>query len=354
MKKLVSLAAALSVASMMFAYNPPVGGQLLFPVSSPNQLSGGNSSCGGAFFAPGPESIAANPALPSMEDRIQLDADFTALISTKTQDYAFNPAFELGILMPFKLFTVTTFLDGVFCNAQEMDIGNSFSLHAGLSKEITERISIGMNLNGGVMWKDQADWSVGCDLGVLYRRPSLGFMKDFRFGVAALNLGKYYSCPGLIGIDGTASTFMYPALGTVKTGIAATLFSVNGFRGAFSFDVTTPSFLNGIFDVALQFDIKDIVFISVAENLDIAEMCWGHYSVLPAVGVSVKFNFNASKSEYLKNHSWDKSEMLVSAAWQQRYDTVEVISGGVKVKLGQKDTTPPVIKLWEDDDEVIE
>lgn len=353
MKKIISTVAAVFCATMVFAYNPPVGGQSLFLISNPDQFSGGNSACGGAIFAPGPDSIAFNPALPAMEDRTQMNADFSALISTVPQTSVFNPCFDTGILIPLKMFTVTGLLNGDFCNADEMNIGNTINFRTGLSKSVTERISVGLNLYTGFLCSPEFDWALGADVGFLYRIPRLGFLKDTRIGVSVLNLGKNYSSSMLPGLYDSALSDLYPCIATLKTGVASLLMDVRGFKIGASFDVTVPAFQNLILDAGLQFGIKDIVYIKVAENFDISEVVNGHTNFLPSVGLSVKFNFNATNNEYLKSHSWDKSEMIVSGAWQQKYETLQAISGGVRIKLGQKDTVPPVIKLWDDDDEVM-
>lgn len=86
MKKHFFTAAALFMAAYVFAYNPPVGGQTLFNLSSPTQLASASSCAGGGIFMPGADSIAFNPALPALEQRIQLDAAFSALISTNSDD----------------------------------------------------------------------------------------------------------------------------------------------------------------------------------------------------------------------------------------------------------------------------
>lgn len=353
MKRIIGTAAQFLLAAMVFAYNPPVGGQSLFLVSNPDQLSGAGSVCGGAIFAPGPDSIALNPALPAMEDRIQLNADFSALVSTVAQTNVFNPTFDTGILIPLKMFTVSGILNGDFCNAQEMNIGNSLNFRTGISKSVTERISVGLNLYTGFLMSPDADWALGADLGFLYRMPSLGFIKDARLGVSVMNLGKNYTSESLPGINTTALSDLFPSIATIKAGVAGLLLDVRGFKLGASFDITTPTFQNLIFDAGLQMSIKDVVFLKVGENFDIAEVVNGHTNFLPSVGVSVKFNFSAANNEYLKSHSWDKSEMIVSGAWQQKYETLQAIGGGVRIKLGQKDTVPPVIKLWDDDDEVL-
>lgn len=347
MKKMVFAVTMLWGAVFVSAYNPPAGGQSLFNLSSPTQLASASSCAGGGIFLPGSDSIAFNPALPALEQRIQLDAAFSALISTQTDDSSpFNAAFQTGILIPTKRFVASGVLNGVFCTAPDMNLGNTLNFRSGLSKEVSEKLSVGITLNAGVLWGAGTDWSLGLDAGVLYRLGQLGFLKDFRIGVAALNLGKYYSAEELHGLDAAYGADDFPALVTVRCGAAALLFTTKQFKGGFSFDITAPTFQNVIFDFGLQCTIKDTFFLSIAESLDVMEIKNEHYNVIPAISLGVKFDLNTRGNEYLRSHSWDSNEMLASVAWQQKYEHIQAVSAGARIYLGQTDEQPPVIQLW--------
>lgn len=329
--------------STISAYNPPAGGQSLHNLSSPTLLTGGASAAGTGIFNVTPDSIVNNPALPSFEQRVQLDTGFTALISTES--VPFNAAFQTGIMIPGKWGVFTGLLNGVFCNADEMDLGNSFNLKAGVSKEITQKVSVGMNLTGGYFWGADSDWSLAADFGALYRRENLGKLKDFRIGVSILNLGKMYSSD-LPGIDEDNKSDWFPSIATLKTGVAAVFVKNSVIEFGGSLNVTVPAFQNGIFDAGLQLGFKDVVYLSVAEKIDIKEVSQGHNDYFPAIGLSFKFVFDSKNNSYLKSHDWDKSEFTTSVAWQQKYDTMEAISGDLNIKLGLQDTKAPVIELW--------
>lgn len=346
MKKVKLFLMGLLLNVFAFAYNPPVGSQAMFNLSSPTQLTYASSAAGSGIFNVGPDSIVFNPALTAMEQRIQLDTDYSAIFSTKYS--SFNSAFQTGILIPYKWLVLSGYLNGTFSSAPEMELGNSMNLKIGIAKEVSEKISVGMNLATGIFWEDKVDWALGVDLGVLYRREYLGFAKDFRVGVALLNLGKYYKT-NLVGINEDYASDYFPSIATLKLGVGTVLLETKNFNIGASFDITSPTFQNAIFDTGLQFGVKDTVFLSVAESIDIREAVNGHYSFMPAIGVTVKFMFNSKNNEYLKAHDWDQSEMITSAAWQQKYESLQVVSGGLKLKLGLKDTTPPVIKLWDEE-----
>lgn len=356
MKRMVAVCAVASMTAALFAYNPPAGGQSLFNLSSPTQLTSASSVAGGGIFMPGPDSIAFNPALPSYEDRVQLDADFSVL--GNTGDGESGAAFQTGILIPLKMFNVSGVLNGVFVDGDakkdEMSLGNSLNFKAGISKEVTERICVGVNLDAGYLWGvedykgNTKDWSLGAGLGALYRRESLGFTKDFRVGAALLNLGKYYNVD-LVGIKGDDVADTFPALATLKMGAGANLLTTKDFVIGASFDMSFPSFQDFIINMGANFAVKDLFYINIAENIDVAEAANGYADFMPAVSVSVKFSLDAKNNSYLKAHSWENSEMLASAAWQQRYSDVQVVSAGLRIKLGQQDVEPPVIQIWDEE-----
>ena len=349
MKRIIMASVAILSAALVFAYNPPVGSQNLFNLSSPTILTSATSSAGGGIFMPGAESISLNPALTALEQRTQLDVGFTALISTNSEESG-GAAVQTGILIPTKAFVSSGILNGVFCSADCMDIANTFNMRAGIAKEITDRLSLGLSLNGGIFWGADSDWALGADFGLLYRLGNLGFMKDFRIGFAEMNLGKYYSNT-LPGLNDSSSTDDFPGILTTRLGVAALLFSTEQFKGGFSFDMSIPTFKDVIFDFGLQFSFKDLVYLSIAEKIDVVEASQGHADLIPAIGLSFKVNLNAKNNDYLKSHSWDSSEMLAGLAWQQKYEEIQAVSGGASISLGKKDVNPPVIQLGVDDKE---
>ena len=356
MKKLIMGFAAFFSAALIFAdtYNPPVGAQNLYNLSSPTQLTSASSSAGGAIFMPGAESITMNPALTATEQRSQLNADFTFLMSTIANDPS-GAAWQSGILIPTKFFVFAGLVNGVHCDSTAMTLGNSLNAHAGLSKEVSDHLSIGLNLNGGVFWGAGSDWALGADIGILYNFGDLGFLKDFRLGVSELNLGKYYNDVTLKGIKGYSSDgapiVNFPTIATTRIGVAGLFFSTKQFKGGFSFDLATPCFSDLIIDAGLQFSFNDMIFLNVAESIDIAEACCGKSNFLPSVSLGIKFKLSAANNEYLKSHSWDSSDMLATLAWQQRYESIHAISGGARLYLGQKDVVPPVIQMWVGEEE---
>lgn len=352
MKKIV-LAVVLAVlaAAALNAYNAPVYGDSIYELSSPKTLSGGASVAGGPIFNAGPDSIISNPAVPAREQRVVLNAGYTALFSTNSANSkTFGTAFQGSILIPFKLCILTGYVNGTFVPFEEMNLRNSMGFKAAISKPITEKLDLGLGLSSGFCWGAGKDGLIACDLGGVYHFGDLGFMKDFRLGVSFLNLGKTFTKSEVIGIyaDGITS---YPNVATLKVGAAASLFKNDIFDIAYAVDLTAPSFMNLIVDASVQFSIKETVFLGVSEKFNIREMAAGNVCMIPAVSLNFKFAFDFGKNDYMKKNGWEQSEFNVYGAYRNINSSVTAASLGVDLMLGMKDTTPPVIELWFGDDE---
>ena len=116
-KLLVAAAMAALLLSTASAYNPPVGAEDMCLLSSPRALSGGLSVTGGAIFAAGAESIVVNPALTASEQRTNLNFAYTMLLSgNRLDESCFGSAFQGAILIPFKLYVFSGYVNGTFAN----------------------------------------------------------------------------------------------------------------------------------------------------------------------------------------------------------------------------------------------
>lgn len=344
-----------------FAYNPPVMGQQLFNLGSPVSLT--STSCsGGGIFMPSSTSIAMNPALPAMEQRVRLDFGFTGLISTDSDDIRpFNAAFETGILVPTKYLVATGFVNGVFTDGDVVDIGNSINIRAGVSKVVSEHIAVGANIYGGGLWGVSGDWSLGADVGFMYKWTNLGALKDLRLGVSIMNLGKNYNMFNghrtvsiKYGRNDSAplrrdweDSDEFPTILTVKAGISSTFLQLDAFKMGFSVDIGTPLFQDAIIDIGLQGCVKDFFYFSIAEKVDVMELKESVYDCIPAIGIGFKFKIK-THGKFFEQNDWGSSDLMVNAAWQQKYDYIQAVGIGASLFLGQLDTKGPTIKLWED------
>lgn len=343
MKKLTVCALlAACVFSAASAYNPPVNGENIFELSSPKYLTGASSVCGGALFSAGPDSLVVNPALTAGEQRVVLNLADTFLWSKNDSNASkTGNAFQLGLLVPTKLYIYSAYLNLTTVPFYEMNLGNSFNAKLGLSKEITDKLDVGISIDGGALWKQNADWSLGANLGFVYYWGYLSFMKDFRFGASVMNLGKNYNNSGLIGVKGDVAE-AFPSIATLKLGCAASLFKNDTINAAYSFDFTVPAFQNMIVDLGLQVSLKDMLVLSVAEKINLVESIQKSANYIPSVGLSFKFSFDVKDVEYLEKNDWSESEMRISGAYKNMYNTVNAASAGVDLILGMQDTSAPV------------
>lgn len=358
MKKVLSALAALTAVSSLFAYNPPTGGEELNRLSEPELISGGKSAAGGALNFVTPASIVNNPALPALEQRIMIDLGYTALIDNDDlSDKSYGNAAEIGTSIPSRYGVTTLLAQWVTSPFYDMNLGHVFDFRANFAKEITDKLTFGATANLGIAYDEKHDWKAGVDLGALYNFGKVGFMDDFRLGVALLNLGKPFSGDELLGMnadsrDETAKDWeeatMYPGLATLKIGVASTLFEAGLFKGGWSADISAPTVQNAIFDAGFQVSYNDMVRLNIGWGANARELIEGRAVNLPAIGLAFKFAFKSSKLA-AGNADWGQSEMTVGATWQQLYKNVNAVSGGALLKLGTSDTEPPEIVLWPED-----
>ena len=334
--------------SALNAYNPPAGSEDFSLITSPVNLSGANSVTGGALFNAGANSIIVNPALSAKEQRVNLNVGYTFLYSTDSRnDSKIGTAVQSGILIPFKLYIFTGYFDFVSAPFCEMNLGNSINAKVGLSKEITEKLDVGLSVSGGYAWQHGNDWSLCGNIGAVYHFGKLGFFNDFRIGASALNLGKVYNNVDRVGLDFLPASSGYPTLATLKIGVAGTVLETDVVRLGLGLDVTTPCFQNVIADFNAQLEINKMFIVSLGEKFNLMETLNERYNVIPSVGFIFKFSFNVKNNQYLESNGWSQSEMSVSAGYKNLYKTIHGISAGADVDLGMKDNEPPEISLWD-------
>lgn len=350
MKKNLLIAVLLSAASLVFAYNPPYGGENVNNICEPNMLSGYGSASGGPEFTAVPSSITFNPALMGLNQRNIIDLSGTYLFDTAAENSAYSDkgfAFSAGLSIPSKWCVSTVYVNGTFVDFDNMPLGNEVSVHAGVSKDLTEKLIVGTNIYGGFYFGSEFDFTVGLDLGVIYKTGNVAFFKDSRLGIAFLNLGKPLLKDTLrTGFDGTASGTSYPGILTPRVSFAGTLFDVKKIKGGFSADLSFPFFQNAVFDTAFSFRFADVIKVTASWQANVRELVNGAPVDLPSVGVGFSFTLNTSKFS-AANADWAKSELEGCVAWKRLYGDIHAISGSALMNLGMPDTSAPEIILWD-------
>ncbi|MBR4631295.1 MAG: hypothetical protein IKO57_12790 [Treponema sp.] len=357
-KSMIALATLAMLGTSAAAYNPPAGGQNMLRLTSPFLLTDAKSAAGGALTEITPDSVVNNPAIAGFAQRSSLGLSGTMLFdSNDPSDTSLGGAFDLGLTIASRWCVPTFLVQGVFSEYEHMNLGNNIAFTAGYSKDITDNLSVGLSGNFGLLWGAGSDWTLSAALGTYYNAGEVGFLKNLRFGVALTNLGKMYTDTEAWGIDSSVTTHddgtttidyadAWPALATLRIGAAAHFIDTDAFKLGLSVDVASPGFQNVVFDAGLQMRFFDIVKLSTAWEFDLQEYSKNEYkNLMPSVGLSFNILIK-SKSETLKKHDWDQSEITTGAAWQRLYENVDAVSAGVILDLGLRDTQPPEIKMW--------
>lgn len=349
-KYLCLLAVSVTFIAGLFAYNPPVGAEDYCLISSPAGLSGNLFTAGSNSNTSAAESIVVNPALTAGKQRVNLNAGFTMLFDPNdSNESSVGSSFQTAILIPNKLYVFSGYVNGTFIPFNsDMYLGNSINAKAGLSKEITDKLNVGISVSGGVAWKYGTDWALDFNCGFVYNYGNLGFIKDFRFGASLLNLGKNYETCEPFGLDNEHSATAFPSIATLKIGVAGSMFKNDILDIGTALDFSVPAFQNCIIDLNLQCTLKQMLTLSIGEKINIVESVRNHKNFIPSVGLFFKFSFDVKNNEYLASRDWSESEMRISAAYKNMYENVNAVSVGVDIDLGMKDTVPPQIILWDE------
>ncbi|MCR5290369.1 MAG: hypothetical protein K6E51_10285 [Treponema sp.] len=348
LKKILGVVLCTSSLAGLFAYNPPAGGENIFGISSPFQLTSAQSAAGGAFLDVTPASQVYNPALGAFEQRLMLDLGFTYLRDGDSlTDHDNGFAGQFGLLFPTRWGVASGEFFVVNEQLSHMDLEKLYMTEISFAKEVTDSLSVGAGLAGGLLKGYENDWAAGLNVGAFYNYGDLGPLSDVRFGVSFLNLGKMFTKKAaVIGIDEKTESDTFPGVATLRAGIAATFLTAGDFEGAASLDVAVPYVQNLVIDTGVQFMYKDFVKLSTAWECNLREVAEDSSNWLPAVGLAFRFKFQAKNNGFMKKMNWDEGEMTVAGAWQRMYEHVDAYSAGVVVKLGLEDTEPPVIQLF--------
>lgn len=336
------------------AYNPPKNGEGFMEFATPKLLSGTLSTAGGALFTISPESIVINPAITATEQRTDLNLAYTALFSGNDLSLSrYGNIIQTAILIPSKLYIFTGMINYTSVGFEEMNLSNSLNVKAALSKQITDKLDVGLGVNLGFLFTADFDWALSANLGGLYKWGDLGFIKDFRIGASLNNLGKAYKSYTISSLlfseEYAYAPTGFPNFCDIRLGVAGQLITTDVVKLGMSLDFETPLFQNFIFSLGLNFAFKDMFYLTVLEKINLTELSRGHAHYIPAVGLSYKFRFNVKNIKYIEDNDWSQSEMRVSAAYKNIYQTVNAVSADVDITLGLKDDKPPVIQLWNDE-----
>ena len=356
MKKIILTAAFLAGMAELFAYNPPYGGEDLYRLANPELMSGAASAAGGPNFTVVPASITYNPALTAGEQRADIDFSGTVFynfdkikIEGGSSDKTAGGGFQAGMIVPTKWSVFSLTANALFADFYGMDLRKTLVFHGGLSKEVNEKLSVGANAYAGLYMGSGSDFSVGIDLGALYKMNSFSIFTNPRFGVSFLNIGKSADYETL-GIDDKKDSSSYPSPFTPRVSFASTVFEVKKWAGSFSTDFALPFFQNCVMDLGVGFEYNKFIRLSLGWQANIREIAEGKADGVNSISVGVSLKLGITSKKFSEtNADWEKSEVTPSIATQTLYSGIQAVSFGARLDLGLKDTDAPEIILWNEE-----
>lgn len=323
-------------SSLVFAFNPPPGGDSANAFFSADLLGGNASASGGPMEASLPGELTVNPALSAGEQRIGLDLSYAAIVG---EDIDLGHIVNFGAIYP----TRWGVLGGSFHLISSKDappVDTAALFHASFSKDLTDKLYVGIGLLTGT----GSGWGASAELGALYHIGDLGFMSDARVGFSLTGLGRAFT-PDTVGIDGEDPTG-FPSPFTPHIGLGATLVKMNGFKLGASVDLSSPTFQNLALDAGLEASIRDIISIRTGWNYNLKESDKDLQTYIPSIGIGINLKLKSpSDDSFLARNGWAQSEITPSVAVKPLFEDIYAIGGGVNIKLGVKDKEPPIIAM---------
>jgi len=324
---------------LLFAYNPPSGGEGATSLLSTELLGGGTSAAGGAFGTPRPGESVINPALGADEQRITLDASYATVFGAGS-DKGIGHIVNLGGIMPTRWAVLTGSLNFLNSPFETFPLGTAGSLNASISKELTDNFSVG----SGISATTGTGWGITGELGILYKFGTVGFLKDARLGASLTGIGRPFT-PDAEGIK-EGSTTGYPSMFTPHTGFSATLVNAKNVKIGASTDFSFPTFQNFAFNAGVEALFKDILTIRTGWNFNLMETIKSRQTYIPSVGIGVNLKINSKdKNSFLARNGWGNSDITPTAALKPIYKDIYAAGAGVNVRLGVIDTKAPDIAI---------
>lgn len=324
---------------LIFAHNPPPGGDSTNAFFSP-ELLGGNSSVTGGPFAPAlPGELTVNPALSAAEQRITLDASYAAIMSAGDQS-GFGHLVNAGALYPTRRGVLGASAHLIKSPFASLPLDTALFMHSSFSKELTDRLHAGIGLLAGV----GDGWGLSGEVGILYLAGNLGFLQDSKIGFSVTGLGRTFT-PDTWGLDGPNPTG-YASAFTPHLGIAGTLVKTKDIKFGLSVDVSAPTVQNFVLDTGLEAVIRDKVTLRTGWNFNMKETAEKAQTYIPSFGIGVNLKLNSPDPDsFLSRQGWSQSEMTPSIGAKPLYEDLYAIGAGFNIRLGVKDTNPPEIAV---------
>ncbi len=299
---------------------------------SPEFLSGAD----GTATTEIPAGTVLNPAISADRQRLTFDASYIALTQLTPSFLWGGNVVNLGVTVPTRVGVATGIAR--FANAGYTDLnwGTMGALNLSFSKDLFPDLFVG----AGLGFEFGSDWGLGLDLGFLNLVGNLGFLKDFRWGVALRNMGKPYMYGTPSGSLGDPPPF------TPAVGASFALVKTDQLGLTFSPDLSFPAFQDVRFTLGMNFSVADIFFLNASYIFDLRQTLGleAARSLPIAFGMSLKLNGLGGKPTG-QAEAQDVTEVRSGIAAAPLAGGVWGFGMGANVPLGVRNVTPPAISI---------
>ncbi|MBN2050050.1 MAG: OmpA family protein [Spirochaetales bacterium] len=309
------------------------GSETLNDLLSPVFLSGGPA----AVSEHTPYADTINPAASADNQLVTLDLSYLLLTGDRTTE-GWGHAVSLGASFPAKFGVISG--SGHFFHSpafSEVNLGTQGSVHVSFAKDLFPNFHIGTGLNAYF----GSGWALGMDLGFLHLPGDVGAFKNLAWGAALTNLG-YASFTD-------AATTDYPKMFSLQAGAGATLMKKDPFQIDATVDAFFPGFTNARIHLGGNIIFKEMVNLSFASRIDLAEMLQGDFSALvPSFGIGFTLGLKVQEEKDflgLEKRGWGNSNLTINTAAAPLQNGLWAFGGGVHLPLGNLDNKPPVISI---------
>lgn len=320
-------------------YNPVVGGEAYPSLYSPYILGGGISSAGAVFNDFLPSMLAVNPALAAGEENPILDLSYILLSGIK-KERGTGHVVNAGFVYPANWGVIAGNLNFTHARLDSLNFGTFGEGRFSYSKDITENFYIG----AGAYFAAGTNWSLGADIGILYKFPDKWFFKDSRFGVSITGIGKPFN-PNTNGVRESGKMIGYPTLLTPHVGFATTFVKLPKFKMGMYIDASAPLFCNLTVGTGLDMLIVDMVSIRAAYNFNLLETLNKKQTHIPSFGIGLKFKISPKKKENVEAQDLGQTVLIPQFAVKPFYNNIWGFGFGITTKFGTEDREGPKIEV---------
>lgn len=333
----------LACSMTAYGYDPAKGAVFLPSIYAPWSLSGQATVTGGSA----PWASLMNPSALAGSELYQIEVDYTGITDFGAGTQGWGSAANIAFACPvsYGVWGTSLQLLSVPSTMTSMPLGTVGTFNASFAKDLLPNLYLGSALHVSLGSNaGSSGWGLGADVGMTHLLGDVGILKDARWGIALLNMGKgYVTTPSPSGILGGAAS-AYPSTFTLGLGIRGYLIQSYDWNLDTAFDLWTPGFadLNGSVSVGL--DYRQLVSLRLGWSAGYQDInANSGRSLYPSVGLSGRIPLGRGSTAQGKQNSG--AVLSPSVAVAPLYDSLYAASAGVKVSYGTEDKTPPVITV---------